>query len=46
MRWDPLTEWNTERLLAADEKFVCITSEQLTAAIGAIHDSILEVCSQ
>src|SRR5882724_11656644 len=25
---------------------LCITSEQLTAAIGAIHDSILEVCSQ
>ncbi len=25
---------------------LCITSEQLTAAIGAIHDSILEVCGQ
>ena len=25
---------------------LCTTSEQLTAAIGAIHDSILEVCSQ
>jgi adenosylmethionine-8-amino-7-oxononanoate aminotransferase len=25
---------------------LCVTSEQLTSAIGAIHDSILEVCSQ
>jgi adenosylmethionine-8-amino-7-oxononanoate aminotransferase len=25
---------------------LCIKSEELTAAIGAIHDSILEVCSQ
>ncbi len=25
---------------------LCATSEQLTSAIGAIHDSILEVCSQ
>ncbi len=25
---------------------LCITSEQLTAAIAAIHDSILEVCNQ
>jgi hypothetical protein len=53
-----MTEWNTQALIDADKKFVwhpftnvlmpplCVTSEQLTAAIGAIHDSILEVCGQ
>jgi hypothetical protein len=32
-----MTEWDTNKLIALDKKFVCITSEQLTAATGAIH---------
>jgi adenosylmethionine-8-amino-7-oxononanoate aminotransferase len=52
-----MIEWNTKALTEADKKFVwhpftnmrdwCAPDqEQLTAAAGAIHDSIVEVCRQ
>jgi hypothetical protein len=43
-----MTEWNTERLGATDKTFVWhrFTTVLLTAAIEAIHDSILEICER